>query len=323
MKKPVLMVVIPVYNEERVLPLTAPRFLQVLERMVGEGMIDPSSRVLFVNDGSRDTTWSLICGLAKQDERFSGISLSRNRGHQNALLAGLMYARERCDITVSIDCDGQDDEGAMVEMVRKYLEEGCEVVYGVRRARDTDTVFKRATAQGFYKVMQALGAETVYNHADYRLLSRRALDGLAEFPEVNLYLRGIVPLVGYKSDTVYYDRDRRLAGESHYPLRKMLALAGNGITSLSEKPIALIGSLGGLCLGGGLIALLVQLILSLCGHSIAGWGWVLSAMVTLCGLQLVAIGVVGAYVGRIYMETKHRPRYIIAETTEDAESGEK
>ena len=319
MNKPVLMIVIPVYNEESVLPLTAPRFLQVLQRMIGEGMIDPTSRVLFVNDGSRDGTWSLIRTLAGQDEHFAGLSLSRNRGHQNALLAGLMYARERCDITVSIDCDGQDDEGAMVEMVRKYLEEGCEVVYGVRRARDTDTVFKRATAQGFYKVMQALGAETVYNHADYRLLSRRALDGLAEFSEVNLYLRGLVPLVGYKSGTVYYDRDRRLAGESHYPLRKMLALAGNGITSLSEKPIALIGSLGGLCLGGGLVALLVQLILSLCGCGVAGWGWVLSAMVTLCGLQLVAIGVVGAYVGRIYMETKHRPRYIIAETTEDLE----
>ena len=319
MNKPVLMIVIPVYNEESVLPLTAPRFLQVLQRMIGEGMIDPTSRVLFVNDGSRDGTWSLVRTLTGQDEHFSGISLSRNRGHQNALLAGLMYARKRCDITVSIDCDGQDDEGAMVEMVRKYLEEGCEVVYGVRRARDTDTVFKRATAQGFYKVMQALGAETVYNHADYRLLSRRALDGLAEFSEVNLYLRGLVPLVGYKSGTVYYDRDRRLAGESHYPLRKMLALAGNGITSLSEKPIALIGSLGGLCLGGGLIALLVQLILSLCGCGVAAWGWVLSAMVTLCGLQLVAIGVVGAYVGRIYMETKHRPRYIIAETTEDGE----
>ena len=323
MNKPVLMIVIPVYNEESVLPLTAPRFLQVLHRMIEQDMIDATSRVLFVNDGSRDGTWSLVRTLARQDEHFLGISLSRNRGHQNALLAGLMYARERCDITVSIDCDGQDDEGAMVEMVRKYLEEGCEVVYGVRRARDTDTVFKRATAQGFYKVMQALGAETVYNHADYRLLSRRALDGLAEFSEVNLYLRGIVPLVGYKSDTVYYDRDRRLAGESHYPLRKMLALAGNGITSLSEKPIALIGSFGGLCLGGGLIALLVQLILSLCGHPIAGWGWVLSAMVMLCGLQLVAIGVVGAYVGRIYMETKHRPRYIIAETTEDGESGGK
>ena len=323
MNKPVLMIVIPVYNEESVLPLTAPRFLQVLRRMIEQDMIDATSRILFVNDGSRDGTWSLVRTLARQDEHFAGISLSRNRGHQNALLAGLMYARERCDITVSIDCDGQDDEGAMVEMVRKYLEEGCEVVYGVRRARDTDTVFKRATAQGFYKVMQALGAETVYNHADYRLLSKRALDGLAEFSEVNLYLRGIVPLVGYKSDTVYYDRDRRLAGESHYPLRKMLALAGNGITSLSEKPIALIGSFGGLCLGGGLIALLVQLILSLCGHPIAGWGWVLSAMVMLCGLQLVAIGVVGAYVGRIYMETKHRPRYIIAETTEDGESGGK
>lgn len=323
MNKPVLMIVIPVYNEESVLPLTAPRFLQVLRRMIEQDMIDATSRILFVNDGSRDGTWSLVRTLARQDEHFLGISLSRNRGHQNALLAGLMYARERCDITVSIDCDGQDDEGAMVEMVRKYLEEGCEVVYGVRRARDTDTVFKRATAQGFYKVMQALGAETVYNHADYRLLSKRALDGLAEFSEVNLYLRGIVPLVGYKSDTVYYDRDRRLAGESHYPLRKMLALAGNGITSLSEKPIALIGSFGGLCLGGGLIALLVQLILSLCGHPIAGWGWVLSAMVMLCGLQLVAIGVVGAYVGRIYMETKHRPRYIIAETTEDGESGGK
>lgn len=322
MKKPVLMIVIPVYNEESVLPITSPRFLRVLESMTEKGMISPESRVLFVNDGSRDATWGMISALAEEDPRFFGISLSRNRGHQNALLAGLMYARERCDVTISIDCDGQDDESAMEEMMRKYLEEGCEVVYGVRRERKTDSFFKRVTAQGFYKVMQGLGAETVYNHADYRLLSKRALEGLSEFEEVNLYLRGIVPLIGYKSACVYYDRDRRLAGESHYPLRKMLALAGNGITSLSEKPIAMIGTLGGLLMGGSVLAFLIQMILSLCGYVIAGWGWVISAMVLLCGLQLLAIGVVGAYVGRIYMETKRRPRYIIAETTEDAESGE-
>lgn len=319
MNRPILMIVIPVYNEESVLPLTAPRFLRVLESMTEKDMISPESRVLFVNDGSRDATWSIVSALAREDRRFTGISLSRNRGHQNALLAGLMYARERCDVTVSIDCDGQDDESAMVEMVSKHLEEGCDVVYGVRRERKTDSFFKRVTAQGFYKVMQGLGAETVYNHADYRLLSKRALEGLAEFSEVNLYLRGLVPLVGYKSACVYYDRDRRLAGESHYPLRKMLALAGNGITSLSEKPIELIGSLGGLLVGGGILALLIQLILSLCGYAVAGWGWVISAMVLLCGLQMLAIGIVGAYVGRIYMETKRRPRYIIAETTEDAE----
>lgn len=317
MNRPILMIVIPVYNEESVLPLTAPRFLRVLESMTEKDMISPESRVLFVNDGSRDATWSIVSALAREDRRFTGISLSRNRGHQNALLAGLMYARERCDVTVSIDCDGQDDEGAMVEMVSKYLEEGCDVVYGVRRERKTDSFFKRVTAQGFYKVMQGLGAETVYNHADYRLLSKRALEGLAEFSEVHLYLRGLVPLVGYKSACVYYDRDRRLAGESHYPLRKMLALAGNGITSLSEKPIELIGSLGGLLVGGGILALLIQLILSLCGYAVAGWGWVISAMVLLCGLQMLAIGIVGAYVGRIYMETKRRPRYIIAETTDD------
>lgn len=317
MTKPRLMIVIPVYNEERVLPLTAPMFLEELCLLIQKDMIAENSRVLFVNDGSRDSSWRMIRELAEREPHYEGISLSRNRGHQNALYAGLMYARERCDLTISIDCDGQDDVAAMEEMVQKYLTEDCEIVYGVRTARDTDTFLKRTTAEGFYKVMQKMDAETVFNHADYRLLSKRALDGLAEFREVNLYLRGLVPLIGYKSDCVYYNRNRRIAGESHYSVKKMLALAANGITSLSTKPITLITTLGGLILAGGGVALLVQVILALCAVSIAGWGWVLSAMVLLTGIQLLAIGVVGSYVGKIYLETKDRPRYIIAETTED------
>lgn len=317
MMKPRLMIVIPVYNEEKVLPLTAPMFLEELNLLIGKEMIAEDSRVLFVNDGSRDKSWEMICDLAGQDPHYAGITLSRNRGHQNALYAGLMYAKERCDITISIDCDGQDDVAAMEEMVQKYLTEGCEIVYGVRTARDTDTFLKRTTAEGFYKVMKAMDAETVFNHADYRLLSKRALEGLAEFREVNLYLRGLIPLIGYKSDCVYYNRNRRIAGESHYSVKKMLALAVNGITSLSTKPIALISTLGGLVFAGGAVALLVQAILRLCGSYVAGWGWVLSSMVLLAGLNLLAIGIVGSYVGKIYLEAKGRPRYIIAETTED------
>ena len=271
MTKPRLMIVIPVYPEEKVLPLTAPTFLEELCLLIRKGMIDENSRVLFVNDGSRDNSWSMIRELAEREPHYEGISLSRNRGHQNTLYAGLMYARERCDLTISIDCDGQDDVAAMEEMVQKYLSEGCEIVYGVRTARDTDTFLKRTTAEGFYKVMQKMDAETVFNHADYRLLSKRALDGLAEFREVNLYLRGLVPLIGYKSDCVYYNRHHRIAGESHYSVKKMLALAANGITSLSTKPITLITTLGGLILAGGGVALLVQVILALCDVSIAGW----------------------------------------------------
>ena len=239
MKTPILYIVIPCYNEEQVLPQTAPMFLDKIAQLVTKGRISDDSRILFVNDGSKDDTWKIICDLSKQDKHYIGISQSRNRGHQNAVLAGLMEAKEHCDITISIDCDGQDDINAMDAMVDAYWD-GCEIVYGVRSSRATDTFFKRFTAEGFYKLLNSLGAEVVYNHADYRLISKRALDELAKFKEVNLYLRGMVPLVGFKSTSVYYERHERIAGESHYPLKKMLALAFDGITSLSVKPIRLI-----------------------------------------------------------------------------------
>ena len=244
MSKPILWIVIPCYNEEQVLPITAPMFLQKITSLTEKGMISDKSRVLFVNDGSRDKTWELICSFAKQDAHFIGISQSRNRGHQNAVLAGLMEARaNNCDITISIDCDGQDDINAMDEMVQKYLD-GAEVVYGVRSRRDTDTFFKRFTAESFYHVMNALGADIVFNHADYRLISTRVLESFADYKEVNIFLRGMVPLVGFKSEVVTYERHERLAGESHYPLSKMLALAFDGITSLSNKPIRIITGAG-------------------------------------------------------------------------------
>ena len=236
MSKPILWIVIPCYNEEKVLPITAPMFLQKIQSLAEKGLVSDKSRVLFVNDGSRDSTWELICRFAKEDEHFIGISQSRNRGHQNAVLAGLMEAKASdCDVTISIDCDGQDDINAMDEMVQKYLD-GAEVVYGVRSRRDTDTFFKRFTAEGFYHVMNALGADIVFNHADYRLISTRVLESFADYKEVNIFLRGMVPLVGFAHDVVTYERHERLAGESHYPLSKMLALAFDGITSLSNKP---------------------------------------------------------------------------------------
>ncbi len=313
---PTLFIVIPCYNEEKVLPITASLFLEELNTLQEKELISDASRVLFVNDGSRDGTWELICKLAEQDPRVLGISLSRNCGHQNALYAGLMYAKERCDITVSIDCDGQDDVRAMEEMVRKYRDEQCEIVYGVRSARNTDTLLKRSTAQGFYRVMKMMGAETVFNHADYRLMSSLALEGLAEFHEVNLYLRGLVPLIGYKSDSVYYERTRRIAGESHYPFRKMLSLAVNGITSLSTTPISMITTAGVILGGVGVLGLIAQAVIAICGVAVPTWTVLLAAMVLLGGIQLVALGVVGSYVGKIYLESKGRPRYIIAQSTE-------
>ena len=245
MPKPILWIVIPCYNEEAVLPITAPLFLQKINDLAARGLVSDRSRVLFVNDGSKDKTWELIQGFAKQDEHFIGIAQSRNRGHQNAVLAGLMEALHSgsCDITISIDCDGQDDINAMDEMVQKYLD-GAEVVYGVRSRRDTDTFFKRFTAEGFYHVMNALGADIVFNHADYRLISTRVLESFADYHEVNIFLRGMVPLVGFPHDVVTYERHERLAGESHYPLSKMLALAFDGITSLSNKPIRIITGAG-------------------------------------------------------------------------------
>lgn len=313
---PTLFIVIPCYNEETVLPLTAPLFLEELESLCKQDLISENSRVLFVNDGSRDRTWELIRALAETDRRVLGISLSRNCGHQNALYAGLMYAKDKCDITISIDCDGQDDVHAMDEMVKKYRDEGCEIVYGVRSTRDTDTFLKRSTAVGFYKLMRHMDAQTVFNHADYRLMSAKALDGLAEFREVNLYLRGLVPLIGYKSDCVYYERTRRIAGESHYSFKKMLALAVNGITSLSTVPISLITTFGSLLTAGAGLALIIELIVFLLGNDVSGTLLIISAMSLLCGFQLLAIGVVGSYIGKIYLESKARPRYIIAETTE-------
>ena len=307
MKTPRLYIVIPCYNEEAVLPITAPLFRDKLLSLSSQGKISPDSRVLFVNDGSRDNTWNLICQLAKEDAHFKGICLSRNRGHQNALLAGLMEAKDKCDITISIDCDGQDDMNAMDAMVDEYLS-GAEIVYGVRGKRDTDTFFKRFTAESFYKLMKWMGADTVYNHADYRLVSSRALKEFANFKEVNIFLRGMFPLVGFKSTCVYYERHERIAGESHYPLKKMLALAFDGITSLSIKPIRIITGLG-VVISLVAFALIVYALVSyFTGNVVSGWASSLIVTCFLGGIQLISLGVIGEYIGKIYMETKSRPR---------------
>lgn len=316
MNAPSLYIVIPCYNEEAVLPITAPLFRDKLLSLTQQGKISPDSRVLFVNDGSRDNTWNLICQLAKEDAHFKGICLSRNRGHQNALLAGLMEAKDKCDITISIDCDGQDDINAMDAMVDEYLS-GAEIVYGVRSKRDTDTFFKRFTAESFYKLMKWMGADTVYNHADYRLVSSRALKEFANFKEVNIFLRGMFPLVGFKSTCVYYERHERIAGESHYPLKKMLALAFDGITSLSIKPIRIITGLG-VVISLVAFALIVYALVSyFTGNVVSGWASSLIVTCFLGGIQLISLGVIGEYIGKIYMETKARPRFIISERTEE------
>ena len=319
MASPVLWIVIPCYNEEQVLPLTAPMFLEKLQDLAGRGMVSRNSRILFVNDGSSDRTWEIIRELAAQDERFIGICQSRNRGHQNAVLAGLMEARKRCDITISIDCDGQDDIGAMDRMVEEYLK-GAEVVYGVRAKRDTDTFFKRFTAESFYKLMKALGADVVFNHADYRLISARVLEHFADFEEVNIFLRGMVPLVGFPSATVSYDRTERLAGKSHYPLRKMLALAFNGITSLSVKPISLITAFGVGFSVVGLALMIWAVVEAILGQTVAGWASTICIICLLGGIQLISLGILGQYIGKTYLETKHRPRYIISARTWEKET---
>ena len=316
MRTPRLFIVIPCYNEEAVLPITAPLFRDKLLFLSAQGKISPDSRVLFVNDGSKDNTWNLICQLAKEDEHYMGICLSRNRGHQNALLAGLMEAKDKCDITISIDCDGQDDINAMDAMVDEYLT-GAEIVYGVRSKRDTDTFFKRFTAESFYKVMKWMGADTVFNHADYRLVSSRALKEFANFREVNIFLRGMFPLVGFKSTCVYYERHERIAGESHYPLKKMLALAFDGITSLSIKPIRIITGLGVFISLAAFALIIYALVSYFTGNVVSGWASSLIVTCFLGGIQLICLGVIGEYVGKIYMETKARPRFIISQRTED------
>ena len=312
--QPVLYIVIPCYNEEKVLPITAPMFLKKIQELSAAGKISQDSRVLFVNDGSKDNTWNIIKDLSKADPHYIGICQSRNRGHQNAVLAGLMEAKDKCDITISIDCDGQDDINAMDAMVDAYLA-GCEVVYGVRSKRDTDTFFKRFTAEGFYKLMNWMGAEVVFNHADYRLISSRVLQEFANFKEVNIFLRGMIPLVGFKSTSVYYERAERIAGESHYPLKKMLALAFDGITSLSVKPIRMITGFGVTVSILSFLGVLWALIAQLTGSTVSGWASTMCVICFMGGVQLVCLGVIGEYVGKIYMETKRRPRYIISERT--------
>lgn len=316
MKKPTLFIIIPCYNEEKVLPITSKQFLEELQTLIDTDKISQDSKILFVNDGSQDSTWDIIVNLSKENEHFSGISQSRNRGHQNAVLAGLMDSRDKCDITISIDCDGQDDIAAMGKMVDQYLD-GYEVVYGVRSKRNTDTFFKRFTAESFYKLLNAMGAEVTFNHADYRLISSRVLDEFAEFKEVNLFLRGMVPLVGFKSTSVYYERHERIAGESHYPLSKMLSLAFDGITSLSIKPLRLITCLGLAVSIISFIGVLYAVIAYFRGDAVSGWASMICIMCALGGIQLISLGVIGQYIGKIYMETKHRPRYIISERTDE------
>lgn len=312
--KPILWIVIPCYNEEDVLPITAPMFLEQLETMISKDKISSQSRILFVNDGSKDETWDIICKLAQEEEHYIGISQSRNRGHQNAVLAGLMEAKDVCDITISIDCDGQDDITAMERMVDEYLD-GAEVVYGVRSKRDTDTFFKRFTAESFYKLLDKMCEEIVYNHADYRLISARVLQGFADFHEVNIFLRGMVPLVGYKSATVYYERHERIAGESHYPLSKMLALAFDGITSLSVRPISIITGAGCVVSLIGFVGIIWAIITAILGNAVPGWASIVCIVCFLGGIQLLSLGVIGEYIGKIYLESKHRPRYIISDKT--------
>ena len=313
-KQPKLIIVVPCYNEEAVLPITAPMFLEKLTGLSASGRISNDSRIMFVNDGSKDKTWEIIKNLSAENEHYIGITQSRNRGHQNAVLAGLMESKDMCDITISIDADGQDDINAMDAMVDAYIS-GCDVVYGVRSSRETDTFFKRFTAQSFYKFLAAMGAEVVYNHADYRLISSRVLQEFAGFKEVNLFLRGLVPLVGFKSTSVEYSRNERLAGESHYPLKKMISLAVDGITSLSVKPLQLIMTFGIVVAIISFLGCIWALITQLSGKSVAGWASMTCIICFVSGVQLISLGIIGEYIGKIYMETKQRPRYIISERT--------
>lgn len=305
---------IPCYNEEKVLPITAPLFLEQLSKMQDENLISANSKILFVNDGSKDKTWDIIKSLSESDDRFIGIAQSKNRGNQSAILAGLMEVKGKCDITITIDCDGQDDISAMSDMVKEYLA-GADVVYGVRKKRDIDTVFKRTTAQGFYKFLNLMGVEVIYNHADYRLISSKVLNALADFKEVNLYLRGLIPLIGFKSTNIYYERKERIAGESHYSLSKMLGLAIDGLTSLSVKPLRVISTLGIIMSLISFIGVIWAVVSRFLGVTVTGWASMVAILCFVGSIQLVCIGVIGEYIGKIYMEVKNRPRYIISEKT--------
>lgn len=307
----ILYLVVPCYNEQEVLPETSKRLAAKLGGMIAQGVVSEPSRILFVDDGSRDTTWEIISALhAKQPNLFSGLKLAHNRGHQNALVAGLYQAKDFCDMAISLDADLQDDINVIDKFVSEYYS-GCDVVYGVRSSRAKDTVFKRSTAVGYYKFLKFMGVEIVANHADYRLMSRRALDALMQYQEVNLFLRGIVPLIGFRTSVVTYERSERFAGESKYPLKKMLAFAIDGITSFSVKPIRFITTLGLLIFVGSILALIYLLILKLFGYTVAGWTTLMGSIWAIGGIQLLCLGVIGEYIGKIYMEVKHRPRFLV------------
>ncbi|MBM6925085.1 glycosyltransferase family 2 protein [Pseudoflavonifractor phocaeensis] len=312
----ILYIVVPCYNEEEVLPETSRRLREKLEGLMAAGKISRESRVLFVNDGSKDKTWEIISKLHQECSLFSGADLTRNRGHQNALLAGLMTAKDRCDMAISMDADLQDDIDAVDAMVDQYYA-GCDIVYGVRSSRKKDTFFKRFTAEGFYRLMNAMGAETVFNHADYRLMSKRALEGLAQFKEVNLFLRGIVPMIGYRTGTVEYERGERFAGESKYPLKKMLSFAMEGITSLSVKPIRMITGLGFVVFLVSIAMLIYSIVRWAMGETILGWASMICSVWAIGGLILLSLGVIGEYIGKIYLESKARPRFLLREVLED------
>lgn len=312
MKNSILYVVVPCYNEEEVLKETTNRLNDKLKEMINSKKISSKSKVLYVNDGSKDNTWGIIKHISKDNSMFTGLTLSRNRGHQNALLAGLMTAKEYADAVISMDADLQDDINAIDEMVDKYYE-GFDIVYGVRSARKTDTFFKKTTAQSFYKLMGKMGVEIIYNHADYRLASKRVLNELEKYEEVNLFLRGMFPLIGFKSDIVYYERSERFAGESKYPLKKMLNFAWDGITSFSVKPIRLVLSIGLIIFFVSIIMMAYSLISKVSGNAVDGWTFIVCSIWLVGGIQMLSIGIIGEYIGKIYNETKHRPKYIISE----------
>ena len=312
----ILYIVVPCYNEEAVLPETAKRLGLKLKKLIEDKIVSDKSRVMFVNDGSKDKTWEIIKALHKDDGIFTGVNLSRNRGHQNALLAGIMTAKDKADVTISMDADLQDDINAADEMLKEYYG-GCDIVYGLRSKRKTDTFFKKFTAEAFYRVMNFLGAETVFNHADYRLMSKRALEGLAEFREVNLFLRGIVPMIGYKTSSVYYERTERFAGESKYPLKKMISFALEGITSLSSKPIRYITIIGFLIFAVSILMLINFIVRWAIGATVPGWASVICSVWAIGGLIMLSLGIIGEYIGKIYLEAKARPKYIIKEDLEN------
>lgn len=312
----ILYIVVPCYNEQEVLPETAKRLKAKMEALITSGVVSKKSRIMLVNDGSKDTTWEIISNLHSESHLFTGVNLTRNRGHQNALLAGLMTAKSRADVTISMDADLQDDIEAVDEMLKKYYD-GCDVVYGVRSKRKKDTWFKRFTAEGFYRIMNFFGAETVFNHADYRLMSKRALQGLEKFKEVNLFLRGIVPMIGYKSDVVYYEREERFAGESKYPLKKMIAFALEGITSLSSKPIRYITLTGFFIFVISLIMICYFIFRWAIGATVSGWTSVICSVWAIGGLMILSIGIIGEYIGKIYLESKERPKFLIETVLDD------